>query len=383
MQTNEYDYIIAGAGCAGLSLAVQLIDSDLQFKKVLLIDKSPKKQNDRTWCFWTKNKDNWFDELIYKKWNHFVFKSDEINYKLTIAPYQYCLIRGIDFYVYCLEKIKKDKRFDFVCEEIKSIDGKQNIGLLKTLNNTYKAKYIFNSVFRNVHFKQGQNNFVQHFKGLLIEFEENVVDESMPVFMDFSVDQKNDCRFIYQIPFSGKQVLIEYTGFSPNVIDEEEYDEEIKKYLLKHYPNQAYKVKETEIGIIPMYESLFINPYGKNVVNIGTAGGASKASSGYTFYFIQKNVVELIAQLKNNTTNTINIDKPKRFQYYDQVLLEVMQRKEMMPKMVFETLFKKNKVSDILDFLNEESRLMQELKIINTFPKKYFFIPGIKKLVSK
>lgn len=382
MQTNEYDYIIAGAGCAGLSFAVQLIDSDLPFKRVLLIDKAPKNQNDRTWCFWTKNKDNWFDELIYKQWNHFVFKTDESNIKLNIAPYQYCLIRGIDFYAYCLEKIKKDKRFEFVYEEITSIDGKQDVGLLETLNNTYKAKYIFNSVFRNVQFKKGQNNFVQHFKGWLLEFEERVVDESMPVFMDFNVDQKNDCRFIYQIPFSDKQVLIEYTGFSTQAIAEDEYDAEINKYILKHYPNQKYKVKETEKGIIPMYESLFLNPYGKQVVNIGTAGGASKASSGYTFYFIQKNASALIAQLKNNKTNAIHIDKPKRFQYYDQVLLEVMQRKKIMPMRIFETLFKKNKVADILDFLNEESGPIQELKIINTFPKKYFFIPGIKKLMT-
>ena len=40
----QYDYIIAGAGCAGLSLAMHIIHSGkLQDKKVLIIDQNPKK----------------------------------------------------------------------------------------------------------------------------------------------------------------------------------------------------------------------------------------------------------------------------------------------------------------------------------------------------
>lgn len=50
----KYDYIIAGMGCAGLSMAVQLSQSSLPFSKVLLVDKESKNENDRSWCFWQK-----------------------------------------------------------------------------------------------------------------------------------------------------------------------------------------------------------------------------------------------------------------------------------------------------------------------------------------
>ena len=64
----QYDYIIAGAGCAGLSLAMHIIHSGkLQDKKVLLIDKDPKNSNDRTWCFW-QSEEGLFEPIVYKEW---------------------------------------------------------------------------------------------------------------------------------------------------------------------------------------------------------------------------------------------------------------------------------------------------------------------------
>ena len=53
--STQYDYIIAGAGCAGLSLAVHMIHSGkFSDKKILIVDKDDKQKNDRTWCFWEK-----------------------------------------------------------------------------------------------------------------------------------------------------------------------------------------------------------------------------------------------------------------------------------------------------------------------------------------
>ena len=382
MQNNQFDYIISGMGCAGLSLAVRLIDSGLPFSKVLIIDKDQKNRNDRTWCFWTKEKTPWYNDIIFKKWNQLAFKSQQLDLKLKIEPSSYCLIRGIDFYNFCLQKIKKDNRFKLAYDEIESIESSLDGATLKTSIQTYNSKFIFNSAIRSQNIKPNHINYVQHFKGYLVKFDKAIVDETCPVFMDFNVEQKNDCRFIYQIPFSNQEVLIEYTGFSKEAISEQEYDFEIKEYIARNYPGHAYEILETERGQIPMHESQFINPFGKNIINIGTAGGASKGSSGYTFYFIQKQIESIVTQLKNNCIEINLPEKAMRFQYYDKVLLEVINRKAMMPKEIFEILFKSNHVLDILDFLNEESNLKQELKIINSLPKKYFLVAGMKKAIG-
>ena len=72
-------------------------------KKILLIDKDAKKKNDRTWCFWEKE-NGFFDEIVFRKWNTVSFLSEEFSSNMDINPYQYKMIRGIDFYTYCFEK---------------------------------------------------------------------------------------------------------------------------------------------------------------------------------------------------------------------------------------------------------------------------------------
>ena len=51
---EHYDYIIAGGGCAGLSLAWQLLHSPLRDRTILIVDRDDKDQNDRTWAFWSE-----------------------------------------------------------------------------------------------------------------------------------------------------------------------------------------------------------------------------------------------------------------------------------------------------------------------------------------
>lgn len=377
--SRQYDYIIAGMGCAGLSLAMQLKTSAIPFKKVLLIDKDLKNQNDRTWCFWTKTKDAWYEPIIKRQWEQLLFVADEAQ-TLHISPYRYCLIEGLDFYAYCLKSLATDQRFDIIQGEISTMSGEGNKATLQSGQESYEAKLIFNSALRQHHYQKGHNNLVQHFKGWKVTFDEAVVDAGCPVFMDFSIDQQNDCRFVYTIPFSAHSALVEYTGFSAEGIGDKEYDEALAVYMSKKYPGAAYRVTSTEKGQIPMYESEFINPFGERVINIGTAGNASKASSGYTFYFIQQMVGEVTAQLMKDANKVRLEKKPWRFRFYDKVLLDVISKKTAEPKYIFARLFKRNQSVAVFDFLNEESNWRQEIKILNSLPKIPFLKSGLRKV---
>lgn len=379
---KEYDYIIAGTGCAGLSLAMQLKRSQIDFKKVLLVDQEIKNKNDRTWCFWTKQKTNWFDDIVHRRWSKFEFRGQEANMVLELAPYEYMLVKGIDFYNYCLEELRTDNRFEFLADTIESINTTNNKAILKTANYAFAAKIIFNSAIRTHSKEAAHVNYVQHFKGYVIESDEEVFDSECPVFMDFSVHQKSDCRFVYLIPFSKKRALVEYTGFSKTGLTDEEYDEELKKYISDHLKLEDYKIIETEKGEIPMAESKFTNPFGSRVVNIGTAGGYSKASTGYTFYFIQKNTEKIIQQLLKDKNFVSPIDGEQRYKYYDKILLDVIDHKRMEPRKIFEILFSKNPTANLLAFLNEESSIKQDLSIMNSVPKLQFVTSAIKKMIK-
>jgi lycopene beta-cyclase len=375
---HNYDYIIAGMGAAGLSLAMQLKASTVNFNKILLIDKDLKNKNDRTWCFWSKKNNEWFNPLIYKTWNQFEFKSKAYSSKLTLKPFTYNIIKGIDFYNYCISELKKDARFEFKTEEIISISSEIDAANLKTLTNTYTAKHIFNSAIRNFRKSKTDNNLIQHFKGWLIETKENSFDGDCPVFMDFNTDQKSECRFFYILPFSKTQALIEYTVFSKSTIHNNEYDQNLSRYISDTLKLNDYQIIETEYGEIPMYESEFINTYGNNVTNIGTAGGFSKPSTGYTFYFIQKNTKKIIKSLEK--IQSINSFKQSnKYKLYDKVLLDVLSNNKVHSGQLFTSLFKKNKTNALLAFLNEESSMIEDLKILNSVPKLIFLKSMIKK----
>jgi hypothetical protein len=85
-EMNSYDYIIAGAGCAGLSLAYHISKSSLQNKSILLIDKASKTENDRTWCFWEKEP-NLFENIVYRKWRKVDFYGADFADSLDLGKY--------------------------------------------------------------------------------------------------------------------------------------------------------------------------------------------------------------------------------------------------------------------------------------------------------
>ena len=115
---QEYDFIFLGAGCASLSIVMRMINSGkFADKKILLIDKEPKTENDRTWCFW-ENQDGFFEEIVYKKWDTISFLSDSFSSDMNIAPYKYKMIRSIDFYQHCFRKIEQQKNIDIFYGEV-------------------------------------------------------------------------------------------------------------------------------------------------------------------------------------------------------------------------------------------------------------------------
>lgn len=381
-ETIKYDFIIAGMGCAGLSLAMQLKLSKVSFTKILLIDKDLKTKNDRTWCFWTKEKNNWFDKLVYKRWDKFTFKSDTFIKDLDLDPYQYQMVRGIDFYTYCLNEIHNDPRFEVVIAPITELTSLNGMGILRTSDHSYFAPHIFNSAFRIQEIKTNHVNYVQHFKGWLIETTDNCFDDECPVFMNFDTEQFNDCRFFYILPFSKNKALIEYTGFSNTKLSDSDYEEKLSRYVNETLKISSYNIIETERGEIPMAESDFINPFGKAIINIGTAGGYSKPSTGYTFYFIQKNIKIIVSQLEKKGELFLPVKRKSRYKLYDKILLDVLNKKGIAARDIFTLLFKNNKPSVILAFLNEESDFIQDLSILNSVPKKHFVYSALKKLLN-
>jgi lycopene beta-cyclase len=118
---QQYDYIIAGGGLAGLSLAFYLNESPtLRHKKILIIDRTDKTENDRTWCFWTDEKTA-FEEIVFKQWQQIRFFGQDFQEEMTLSPFFYQMIRGIDFYTFVKNKLRQNPNIEWLFGEVEGI----------------------------------------------------------------------------------------------------------------------------------------------------------------------------------------------------------------------------------------------------------------------
>ena len=369
---HQYDYIITGCGASGLMMAYRMAnDTFFDDKLILLIDKERKSTNDRTWCYWEKGTGEW-DDLLTKEWEEITFNSKKYSDQIPIAPYTYKMIRSAKFYEYLWKVIDAKSNFTFVEDEVLNISHKSKDASILTKKTEYHGKKVINSFLFNKAYKQQLKYPVlqQHFLGWFIETEEDVFNDSSATFMDFTVAQNRNTRFMYVLPMTPKKALVEYTLFSKNLLLEKEYEEEIEIYL-KRKGIQKYKILEKEQGVIPMTSYKFWKYNSKHVIYIGTAGGWSKPSTGYTFMNTTKKTKALIEFLKTGESLR-NFEKQTRFWTYDLLFLDVLSKDNHIGAHFFSSLFKKNSVRNIFQFLDEETTFAQDLRILFSSPSIRF-----------
>ena len=374
---RQYDYIIAGMGCAGLSLAIQLKKSGLAAgKKILLVDRAQKLQNDRTWCFWETSPGP-FENIVFRKWEHAWFYNNSFSSLLDLSPYTYKMIRGIDFFRYCLSEISESPEFDILQGDVQSIKN-TSAGAAIMLNDVQiHATYIFNSIMlEKPIIAKAQFYLLQHFKGWVIRTPEPFFKADEATLMDFRPSQERGTTFVYVMPLSSTEALVEYTLFTSSVLVDEDYESALKHYIVETLGINDYEVIEKEFGIIPMTNFRFTRKNG-NILSIGTAGGRTKASSGYTFRFIQKDTDEIIWSLKNSG-HPFGISAPSsRFSWYDSVLLNILAHNKLPGNEIFSFLFSKNSAEKIFKFLDNETSIPEEWQILSTLPQWPFMKAGI------
>lgn len=377
---TNYDYIILGAGASGLMLAYRMaLDPFFGDKSILIIDKEKQKGNDRTWCFWENGKGEW-DHILTKTWSKIYFGSDNFKDDIDILPYQYKMIRSEDFYTTLLQSIEKKSNITFLNDEVVNFTELKDFVQIITKNGSYVASKLFNSI-HNPELYQTQKKYPvlqQHFVGWFIKTKEAFFDDSTATFMDFTVPQNGNTRFMYVLPIDKHTALFEYTLFSKELLQLEEYEEAIIHYLKERGIND-FEINEKEKGAIPMTAFKFSQLNSKHILNIGTAGGWTKASTGYTFRNTAKKTKALVSFLK--TENDLSkYHKKSKFWFYDLIFLDVLANHNEEGAALFASMFKKADVKTIFKFLDEESTWIEDLKVILSVPPKRFIQAFFKRL---
>ncbi len=353
---KEFDYVIIGGGCAGLSLAYELdLHQKLNEKTLAIVEPRTEYKRDKTWSFWKVDPHN-FEDCVKKNWKEFSIKtsSDSKVIKCDSFPYQ-SIDSGL-FYNKINERLKKNKNIKFF----------KNIKDLNTNNS-----FIFNSV---PSLQDGGSNLWQHFHGIEIQTNEDFFNDNTVDLMDFNCDQRNNVHFFYVLPFSKNKAMIETTWLSKENKSLKDYESQIKNYI-NRLGLKDYKINFKEEGAIPLFYP--VNEKEKNKVNIGTAGGMTRLSTGYTFLNIQEHSKYIRMNIEN-IRNTKKYEIGKKYQFLDKIFLRVLKKHPEKMQDIFFNIFNAS-CSTAIKFLSNKSNLLEDLSIILKMPK-WIFIKSILNL---
>ncbi len=350
---KEFDYVIIGGGCSGLSLAFELeIHKKLENKTLAIIEPRNEYKRDKTWSFWRVFNHN-FDDCVKKSWNNFSIKTSINSRDIKCDDFPYQSIDSGLFYKKVSDRLKKNKNISFY----------KNIKDIKTNNS-----FIFNSV---PSFKIDKNNIWQHFHGVEIETHEGFFDDNIINLMDFNCEQRNSVHFFYVLPFSKNKAMIETTWLSKEDKSLKDYEFQMKNYI-NNLGLKDYKINFKEEGAIPLFYP--INEKEKNKINIGTAGGMTRLSTGYTFLNIQEHS-KYIRMNIDNIQSAKKYEIRKKYQFLDNIFLRVLEKNPKKMPSIFSNMFSASS-DTVIKFLSNKSNIAEDISVILKMPK-WIFIKAI------
>lgn len=376
--SKSFDYIIIGGGLAGLQLALKFgTDRFFEQKTFAIIDPSKKDSNDKTWCFWEKENGQW-DQIITKSWDKGLFFSSEKKLELNLLPYRYKMLRSIDFYEYVHNQLKDLPNFSFINDSVDRVDEASCVVFGK--KDSYGGLHVFDSrITSDFEKDEKSSTLYQHFKGWRIKTQYQTFDPEVFTMMDFRLKYKDSTSFTYVLPVSTTEALVEFTLFTPYLTGEEIYDQNLKNYIDNILKIKDYQIVETEKGVIPMTDFPFHNDSTPKITKIGTGGSWVKGSTGYSFKHTEKKAVQIINNIKKSAdpgSGLINSLKRR----YDSIFIDVLERNNELGEQIFTRLYSKNEINDIFLFLDEETVLKEDIKIMLSLYHPQFLVSFLRKI---
>lgn len=361
---ESFDYIVAGAGCAGLSLLYYLLESDLKDSKILLIDPKGKSVPNKTWCYWAEKPLQIHPSQSIHYWSNLSFTSKTQKVTKSLGKLKYYHLNSHDFYSSIYQKLSEFPNVSFMEDEVSSIaENSDSIVVHTRHNGSIKASYAFDSRLSDGS-SPSNTSLKQIFTGWRIKTEIPFFDPKSLTLMEFPQKQSKQFDFFYILPFSENEALVEYTVYSQQGILEKDLTNSLSSYLNGLLGDSAYTISFEETGVIPMSTKLTKTQKFERIISLGTRAGWTKASTGYTFHTIQRNCKQIVDSLSSGKFHEDTGERSLRFSFYDNILLNIAHKWPEKLQGIFLNLFATSSADVVLRFLSEETSLKEEIGIL-------------------
>jgi lycopene beta-cyclase len=397
---------IVGAGGAGLSLVVELdrvaSRAGRAAPSVALIDPVTCVGGDRTWCFWDAGRSD-LDAAVTRSWTQVALVDRAGRSRtLDLTPLRYVMISSVDFYALAEESVRRLGVVRVTATARTVIDGPDR-ARVETDGGIVHAGWVFDSRPAPLR-RPARTAWLQHFRGWTVRLDQPVLDPDQAVLMDFSAVQPGAVQpgavqpgagpglaFGYVLPIAPDRALVEYTVFSRERLPDEAYDTALRSYLAARWPRVGVTVDAVENGAIPMTDAVHLRRAGRRVFRLGTAGGATRGSTGYTFAAMQRQAQAVAGTLLSGSATSGSATSgsatsgsatgtahgvepvpppayPARHRWMDAVLLRALDRDLVNGPDLFVRLFGRNPPARVLRFLDGTTSVTEDLAVMASAP---------------
>lgn len=373
------DVAIIGAGGAGLSLVAALdrllnaadVADHVETPSVVLIDPVHRRDDDRTWCFWDDGLSP-IEPAVHRAWNAVSVvdrRGGERRYSL--GDLRYVMVRSSDFYALADDAAARlgAVRIPVAVDEVH--DGQERV-TVRAGGEEVKARWVFDS--RPVEPRRAaRTQLLQHFRGWKVRFNHRALNPQVPVLMDFSVPQpQRGTAFGYVLPDDEFTGLVEYTQFSQDVLAPRAYDDALAAYLVERWGSGGvpgtYTVEGIEDGVIPMTDAVFSRRAGNRIYRIGTAGGATRPSTGYAFATMQRQATVMARAILAGRRPLPPRPHRRWHRWADAVMLRALDRGYVEGADLFPALFASGRADRVLRFMDGSAGLWSDLSVMGAAP---------------
>jgi lycopene beta-cyclase len=359
---ERYDIVIVGAGCAGLSLMYQLLNSSFKNSSILLIEPDTSIPN-KTWCYWAEAPLPIHPKEQAHSWDQISLELANQKISKDLGALKYFHLSSKDFYNSIFELISRHPNVSVLNDQAIEISQVANQAKIKTKNGrTLESALVFDSRLPQEAHKDPA--LKQIFLGWRIQVDQPTFNPGQITLMDI-LPSESSFEFFYILPFSSTEALVEFTTYSKSRPSETFLAEKIETYLKSKFDLKDYQVSYKENGVIPMSTRIASKNLSETIIPIGTAAGWIKASTGYGFWNIQKNCQQLVQAMEKRESPSNQKFTSGRFAFYDNILLTIAHRWPGRLQHIFMNLFQTSSAESVLRFLSEETKFGDELRLLS------------------
>ncbi len=366
---TDHDIVVAGAGCAGLSAAVHLIEAGMGGRRVTVLDPRTGFGRDRTWCFF-RVMDHPFAGAVAHRWHRWRIRGAGRAIVRGSATHPYEHLPSDAFYREALARIGRTDRVEVqLGTRVESIDDQGDAVAVRTDRGELRARLVLDGrpSAAEPRSRPGDVRLLQCFAGWFVHTEEPQLDPEIATLMDFDVDQSGGIHFVYVLPFSEHDALVEDTFFVREPPPEDRYDRNLASWLERHGVVD-YEVVAREQGVLPMTtEPIDLAP-SPRVLRIGLAGGLARPATGYAFLAIQRHSRALAKRLVEQEAPAPPPPRAARTLFLDRVFLSHLARDPAGAPGLFVRMFERAPPDVLARFLSEESSVADDLRLMAALP---------------